>query len=151
MAHGVAHQVLQGAVQVTQLAIHQHWLGRRWSAAQQPNGRTQRRLFAEHLIEQGVEVDALKLQRRLALLQARIGEHFVHQAVEFLDITVHTVHVLAPGLVGLCIADHLQTKPQARHRRAQLMGHRPHHLALDGQQVLQLPSHVVERRGQTPH
>jgi hypothetical protein len=48
-------------------------------------------------------------------------------------------------------ANHLQAEAQARHRRAQLMGHCAHQFALDRQQLLQVLGHAIERRRQAPH
>ena len=63
---------------------------------------------------------------------------------------IHAFTVLFQCLRGGRRADHLQAETQARHRRAQFVGHRAHQFALDRQQLLQVLGHAIERRGQAP-
>jgi len=101
-------------------------------------------------IDQRIEVDPLEIQLRRALLQTGVGEHFVHQAIEVLDIAVHAFHIFAPGFGAGGVANHLQAEAQARHWRAQFVGHGAHQFALDRQQLLQVLGHAIERRSQAP-
>ena len=112
---------------------------------------TQRRQLLDHLIDQRIQVDALEVQRRRALLEPCVSEHFVDQSVEILNVVVHAFTVLFQGLRRGGRTNHLQTETQARHRRTQLVGNGAHQFALDCQQLLQVFGHAVERRRQTPH
>ncbi|MNP21214.1 hypothetical protein D3C76_1138240 [compost metagenome] len=64
---------------------------------------------------------------------------------------VHAFAVFFQVLRGLGRADHFQAKPQTCHRRTQFVGHGTYQLALNGQQLLQVLGHAVERRRQSPH
>ncbi|MNI43684.1 hypothetical protein D3C73_980230 [compost metagenome] len=126
-------------------------IGRRQAqAALHRDVGTQRREFLDHLIDQRIQIDALKIQRRGPLLQSCIGQHLVHQTIEVFDVVVHAFAVFFQGLRGGGRADHLQAKAQTRHRRAQFVGHRTHQFTLDRQQLLQMLGHAVERRRQSP-
>ncbi|RMV01405.1 hypothetical protein ALP19_05775 [Pseudomonas syringae pv. tomato] len=153
MAHRVADQVLQRPVQITRLGLDPGRLAlfrRETLAARDPDIRAQRGQFGDNLIDQRTQIDALKIQGRRALLQARVSEHFIDQLVEVLNVAVHAAHVLEPRLGRGGVADHLQTKTQPRHRRAQLVRHGAHQFALDHQRALQVLGHAVERRRHTP-
>ena len=140
-------------MQVARLGIHLRRVVRPIlaGAALDTHGRAQRRQLADHLLDQRTQVHPLEVQLGRALLQAGVDQHLVDQLVEVLDIAIHALQVFAPGLVGLGVGDHLQAEAQARNRGAQLVGHRPHHLALHADQALQLLGHGVEGAGQTPH
>ncbi|MNQ67424.1 hypothetical protein D3C85_819470 [compost metagenome] len=152
VTHGVAHQVLQGAVQVTRLRLDPGAIATdvQAQASLDAHAGAQGREFRDHLTEQRIQVHPLEMQGWRTLLQARVGQHLVHQLVQFLDVAVHAVHVLAPGGLVLRVGDHLQAEAQPRHRRAQLVGHRADQLTLQGQQPLQLLGHAVEGSGQAP-
>ncbi|MNL86359.1 hypothetical protein D3C87_2150350 [compost metagenome] len=67
VAHGVAHQVLQRPVQITWLGFHPGAVaigGRQAQAALHRDVGAQRCQFFDHLIDQRIQIDALKIQCR---------------------------------------------------------------------------------------
>ncbi len=152
VAHGIGHQVAQGAPQIMRLglgpaaAVGYHEA----MTALDRHVRTQGRQLADHLIDQRRQVDRAEGQRRRTAFEAGVHQHLVHQPVQVLDIGVHAIEVLAAGDRVFRVPGHLQTETQPRDRRAQLVRDRADHLALDRQQALQMPGHVVEGGRQTP-
>ncbi|MNI89355.1 hypothetical protein D3C73_1467470 [compost metagenome] len=101
--------------------------------AHDPDVTAQRRQLSDHLLKQGIEVDPLKMQGRCTLLKTGIGEHFVDQLIQLLDIAIHATQILFPRLFVPRTGNHFQAEAQARHRRAQLMGHGADQFPLNAQ------------------
>ena len=136
LAQGVVDQVAQRQAQPHRVQLH-GGQRRRQVESQRRAGE----VFADQFAHQGVDIDALALQRRVAG-----GQALAFQQVA--DQVAHRAQVAQQRVARRAGRHQLGIEPCARQRRAQLVAHRQQQAALGFEPVADLLRHGVDLAGQ---